>query len=70
MKVLRVASTTSSNIVFTFTCCEHDFVVLGLVPVEGDPSNKEVGPSSLENENGGKNRFSFFLLVGRKHVDS
>ena len=35
--------------------------------VEGDPSTEEVGPSSLENENGGENRFSFFVLVGRKH---
>ena len=35
--------------------------------VEGDPSNENVGPSSLENENGGENRSSFFVLVGRKH---
>ena len=34
--------------------------------VEGDPSNENVGPSSLENENGGENRSSFFVLVGRK----
>ena len=65
-----IAKVSDEKVLFSSKDTAHDVSTVllywGLFLVEGDPFNENVGPSSLENENGGKISSSFFVFVGRK----